>query len=206
MLRPESLRVPLLLASLALAGAGIAMLSSARNSQVRKLTPVPGVAPAGDQIQSGPAESGSPQGTAAPAGVTPSGAPAPVPHPRIAEKIPDDIQWRTNFQAALDEGRASGKPVMVDFYTDWCGYCKKLDTDVYSDFGIISESANFVSVKVNAEKNSRLAEKYQVSGFPTIIWLDANGTPLETLSGYTDAPDFLQIMRRARSKMPASAV
>jgi thiol:disulfide interchange protein len=178
--RVNSFQVATLLASFALAGGGIALLSSARNAPVHNFSPVPGVAPA-------------------------DAAPAPEATPKAPVKVPDDIQWRTNFQAALQEARTSGKPLMVDFYTDWCGYCKKLDKEVYTDFGVIAESVNFVSVKINAEKSQQLAAQYQVSGFPTILWLDGNGKAVERLPGYADAPEFLQIMRSAKDKLAVPA-
>lgn len=181
MSQPQPIKVIVLLASLGLAGGGVALLTAARSNQVQQFTPVPGVAADGTIIG--------------------QATPAPAPQP-----LPTDIQWRPDFQTAMSEARTSGKPVMVDFYTDWCGYCKKLDAEVYTDIGVIAESVNFISVKINAEKESDLAQKYQVSGFPTILWLDANGTPIERLPGYTDAPEFLKLMRDTRAKVPASAV
>ena len=177
---------------MALAGGGIAMLTAARNAPVHQFTPVPGVAPDGSPTDGSPSDASSPDS-----------APVAPPAP---QKLPDDIQWRSNFGGALSEARSSGKPVMVDFYTDWCGFCKKMDAEVYTDIGVIAESVNFVSVKVNAEKSSALAAKYQVSEFPTIIWLGADGTLLERLPGYADAPEFLKIMRDTRAKLPDSAV
>ena len=183
--QPQSTKAVVLLISLAIAGTGVALYSAARDSQVRQFTPQPGVAPDGTVTL------------------------APTPAPTVAattQPMPSDIQWRPDFETAMREARSSGKPVMVDFYTDWCGYCKKLDAEVYTDIGVIAESVNFISVKINAEKQSDLAAKYQVSGFPTILWLDANGAPIERLPGYADAPEFLQIMRGARGKVQGSAI
>ena len=171
---------PMLAASLVLSAGGIAFFSAANNARPVKFSPVEGVAPAEPKS-------------------------APKVAPAKPEKIPDDIQWQPSFEAAMAQSKKSGKPLMVDFYTDWCGYCRKLDSDVFTDFGVISESVNFVSVKVNAEKAPALAQKYQVEGFPTIIWLGSDGTQLERLPGFIEAPGFLETMRSAHAKAASSA-
>ncbi len=64
---------------------------------------------------------------------------------------------------------------MIDVYTDWCGWCKKLDEDTYSAKSVIKLSEQFVPVKVNAETEGEqmaFAQAYGITGFPTILFLD----------------------------------
>lgn len=180
-------------ASLVLLAGGISFFAAAFNARPVKFAPVEAVDMTQDSGTNGAAKN-----AAKPPDIkAPKTATAPV---RAQEKVPDEIQWQPSFAAAMSAAKKSGKPVMVNFYTDWCGYCKKLDSEVYTDFGVISESVNFVSVKVNAEKAPDLAKKYEVDGFPTILWLDTKGTTLERLPGYMDAPGFLEMMRSAHTK------
>lgn len=110
------------------------------------------------------------------------------------------ISWESSFEGAMKKARAQGKPVMIDFYTDWCHWCKVLDKDVYTDKGVITESSNWISVKVNAEKRTDIARAYNVTGFPTIAFIESDGKPIDTIPGFAPMPEFLNLMRTAYSK------
>jgi thiol:disulfide interchange protein len=114
------------------------------------------------------------------------------------------ISWQPSFEEAMQRARRENKPVMVDFYTDWCSWCKVLDQKVYPNNDVIAESANWVSVKINAEKRTDLAQQYNVSGFPTIAFLRPDGHPLSIVPGFEPAPDFVNSMRQARSRYEPS--
>lgn len=61
------------------------------------------------------------------------------------------VNW-ISFESAMDLAKKDGKPVLVDVYTDWCGWCKRLDATTYSDSAIISYiNEHFHAVKFNAE-------------------------------------------------------
>ncbi len=110
-----------------------------------------------------------------------------------------DISWRTDPVSAMAESRKTGKPVMIDFYTDWCGWCKELDKVTYRDPEVIGLSGSFVSLKLDAEKDPKgpeLAEKYGVDGFPTILFLEPDGSLVGRIVGYLPAQDFALRMRK----------
>lgn len=90
-----------------------------------------------------------------------------------------EIAWAKDYKDAVDQARKSGKPIMVDFYTDWCGWCKVLDRETYTDAQVIKlADASFVSLKINAEKEGTAqAKRYGITGFPTILFLDAAKLP-----------------------------
>jgi thioredoxin-related protein len=103
------------------------------------------------------------------------------------------IAWRKSLPAAQAEAKQSHKLLMVDFYTSWCGYCKKLDAEVYTDANIIRLSSQVVAVKVDAEHEGQtLARKYQVRGFPTILFLNEAGGVEGMIGGYLPPVGFAQ--------------
>ncbi|HEX8465628.1 MAG TPA: thioredoxin family protein [Abditibacterium sp.] len=125
------------------------------------------------------------------------GAAASAPKP--AGKA-TSILWEGSFEAAMQRAKAEKKPLMIDFYTDWCGVCKELDAKVLPDPTVISEAENWVSIKINAEQRPDVAGAYGVTGYPTIVFAENSGKPLDTLVGFAPAPEFVQSMQTARAK------
>lgn len=104
------------------------------------------------------------------------------------------IAWMNNLQSGLTQAAQEKKPVMVDFYADWCGWCKKLDKDVYTNPAVIDLARAFVCVKVDTDRDKQDAEKFRVQGLPTIVFLGPDGKVIETFVGYRDAAAFTSVM------------
>jgi thiol:disulfide interchange protein len=98
--------------------------------------------------------------------------------------------------------RAQRRLVMVDLYTDWCVWCKKLDSDVYTDPAVEKEVARgFVPLKLNPEKQKEgadLAAKHAVQGYPCILFLDSSGKLVSRLDGFVPAEQFVKVLKDAR--------
>ena len=99
------------------------------------------------------------------------------------------------FDEALDRARSEKKLLLVDVYTDWCGWCKKLDREVFSDARVATASKSLLAVRVNAEKGGeKVAERYDVQGYPTILFVDGSGNVVKRIDGYVDADELLRIL------------
>lgn len=94
------------------------------------------------------------------------------------------IAWEKTFERAQAAAVKARKPIMVDFYTDWCGACKIMDSEAYTNARVIGNMQRFVPVKVNAEQRKDLAMRYKIDSYPTILWLDADGKILNMSQGY----------------------
>lgn len=96
--------------------------------------------------------------------------------------------WYTSWDQAAAESKKTGKPILMDFTgSDWCGWCIKLKKEVFDT----AEFRNWASQKVvlleidfpqkkkldktTKAQNERLAKKYDVQGFPTIVFADHTG-------------------------------
>ena len=106
-----------------------------------------------------------------------------------------DIEWLKNYDSALEQAKKEKKIVLVDIYTDWCGWCKKLDHDTYTDKEVQAKVATgFIAVKINPEKSpegAKLAQQFGVRGFPNIVFINAEGKKLAQIGGYVNAATFL---------------
>ncbi len=115
----------------------------------------------------------------------------------VPARAGEEIAWAKDYAAAQAEAEKSGKLIMVDFYTDWCGWCKVLDKETYSNAAVVEFSKKIVSVKVNAEKEGvELAKKYGVSGYPTILFVTAGGEQVGRMGGYSPPEPFLDTAQR----------
>jgi len=104
------------------------------------------------------------------------------------------ISWRYNLLDALKTAKREQKPIMVDFYTDWCGWCKRLDKDTYGDSRVQKLAGQFICVKVDGNRNADLIGKYNIRGYPTILFLDSNGNIVQQIPGYVGPADFVKTM------------
>lgn len=97
-----------------------------------------------------------------------------------------------SFDPAREKAAAENKIVFIDFYTTWCGPCKELDATTWRDpavSALLAEKA--VSLKIDAEKERELARRYKINAYPTLLLLKPDGTEIDRLVGYRDAPKFI---------------
>jgi len=117
-----------------------------------------------------------------------AGAPAPA----------SSIAWRTDLGAALAEARSANKRVLVDFSADWCPPCQVMKHDVWPHPKVASViGAGFIPVLVDADRDTVLADRYQVSSIPTILLLDADGRVVKRNNGFLPRSGMLRFLTDA---------
>ena len=98
----------------------------------------------------------------------------------------------------LEDAKAQGRPILVDFYATWCGPCKWMDREVFGHATVAEfANANYVVYKIDAEKGEgpELAKKYAVEGYPTFVLLDSAGEEVDRQVGSSPREDFLGYMK-----------
>jgi thiol-disulfide isomerase/thioredoxin len=101
------------------------------------------------------------------------------------------ISWMRSLPSAMTRAKQTHKLVMIDFYADWCGWCKRLDQTTYTDAHVVKMMGQFIPVKLDSDHEGHpAAMKYGVQGLPTILFLNAAGEVEGRITGYLAAPGF----------------
>ncbi len=108
--------------------------------------------------------------------------------------------WLHTEPAAVAQARAEHRPVIVDFWAEWCTACKELDRLAWADPRVREEAARFVKVKVDGTESTdevaAIQERYQVQGMPTVVFIDSAGHQVtDRVIGAVDADEMLQRLR-----------
>jgi len=129
----------------------------------------------------------------------PSEVPEPMrvetkPHPKEAPKArtrpaPKAMGWMTNYKKAAALAKQTRRPLVIDFYADWCPPCKMLEETFASD-QVKAALRGAVTVKVDVDKHEALADEFHVDLIPHVAVLDANGKKLGKIVGYRPAGEF----------------
>ena len=117
------------------------------------------------------------------------------------------VQW-----VAVEEGvrraAASSRPIMLFFTAEWCGPCHMLEEQVFANAEVAREiNERVVAVRVldrkreegrNSEVVDQLEQRYTVRGFPTLVFVDANGAERARMEGFRPAEEFERVLESIR--------
>jgi len=107
------------------------------------------------------------------------------------------------MDAALAEAKRTKKPLMVDFYATWCGPCKVLDEQVYTEKSVIEQAQHWIAVKVDVDKDQKTAVKYGINSMPTIVLMKPDGTVVQWVSGVLQPAGMVEFMQSSLDKARA---
>ncbi|MDP3981790.1 MAG: thioredoxin domain-containing protein [Chlamydiota bacterium] len=111
------------------------------------------------------------------------------------------VIWEQTFDKGMQLAGRTGKPVLVDFYTDWCGWCKKLDREVFPSANVQSYANQYVFIKVNCERDNSTPVRYAVNGYPTLIIFAPDGQVIRKITGFVQADRLDAFMKEALTKV-----
>ncbi len=117
-----------------------------------------------------------------------------------------EVSNESEWQKVFEQAQAEDKVVFVDVYTDWCGYCHKLDKEVYTDSNVVDYfEENFVNVKFDAETEFGYGKafKYSVDGYPTLLFLTTNEEVYQEIGGFVPAPTLMAYARDVQGSWQA---
>ncbi|RLB42345.1 MAG: cytochrome C biogenesis protein [Deltaproteobacteria bacterium] len=106
----------------------------------------------------------------------------------------EGIKWIPYRQGLLQEAKAERKPVIIDFYADWCGPCREMDKTTFRDQRVKALIGKFFPIRVDLTKQSpetkKLVQRFNVRGVPTVVFLRPDGTEVSSLRIQAYAPPY----------------
>lgn len=110
----------------------------------------------------------------------------------------DNPKWTT----VLERAKKENKIIFLDAYATWCGPCKQMDAETYTNEAVASfYNANFINVKYDMEKGEGpiLADRYYVSAYPNLVFISPDGIMLHKGVGFLAATTFLELGQTAKN-------
>lgn len=108
-----------------------------------------------------------------------------------------DVHWRTDYQQARREAQEQNRPLLLDFGTENCLWCKKLDSTTFRVPAIVAAlNGRFIPLKIDATKEAVLTQALQVQNFPTLVLAAPDGRILDLLEGFQEAGPLMERLQR----------
>jgi len=106
----------------------------------------------------------------------------------------EEIEWHA-YEQARDIANQTGKPLMIEFYSPKCPFCKAIEEITFNDSTVITASGHFVNARVNVDENS--SEGFKIWALPTLVFMYPNGTEINRSVGYKKPEEMLGLMQKA---------
>ncbi len=113
---------------------------------------------------------------------TPATSATPAPLPAL-------LAWHSHADEAFAAARQSGKPVLVDLYADWCGWCKTMEREVFAQERFQRYAERFVLLRVDVEDRAagtQLQRRWSANSLPTLLLLDPKKSLIGKIEGFLE--------------------
>jgi thioredoxin-related protein len=119
-----------------------------------------------------------------------------------------------DFNDAVAKARSENKPIFIEFYTDWCPYCRKFLRETIGNHKVASMLAeNFAYVRFNAEDSKKrvkfdgksyshveLTQAFGITSYPSLVFLDSKSQPITMLAGFVPPKQFATVLDYIQQK------
>ena len=122
----------------------------------------------------------------------------------IANANAQSTKWY-KYEAGVEEAISTGKPMILDFYADWCSPCIAMEEGTYPDPRVVSELEDFIAIKVDTQVRIDIESKYHIAYYPTIVFLNSKGDEISRHVGYLGPEDMVKTINETRGKLPKEA-
>lgn len=105
---------------------------------------------------------------------------------------PESVSWRENLQEATKEVAEQGRPMLLLFTMDGCGYCQLMKRTTYADRQVAASiNSHFIPTRVNGQEHRRLAQRLGIRVYPTTVIISPENRVIDRFDGYVKAQALL---------------
>jgi thioredoxin-like negative regulator of GroEL len=106
-----------------------------------------------------------------------------------------EVRWYKTIEEGTAAAKEFNKPLLVDFWADWCAACNVMEKEVYPTPEFASASSPFVLVRIDADHRTDLAKKYNIGALPMLLFTDSYGGEIFRHSGFLDVKPFAELLQ-----------
>ena len=107
----------------------------------------------------------------------------------------ESINWRS-YKEGMILSKIEKKKVFLHFYADWCGFCRKMANTTFKDSSLIDYlNENFISIRVDTDREPQTAGTYGVMGLPHTVFLTSRGEPILSVPGYIATDPLMSMLK-----------
>jgi thioredoxin-related protein len=118
-----------------------------------------------------------------------------------------EVNWRRDYAAARKEATETGRPLLMDFGTAGCTWCRKLDATTFRDPRIVKLlNERFIPVKIDADREIRLVQALGIDSYPTIVLANPEGHVLGRQVGFAEVGEMSALLAKAPQRAVAAPV
>lgn len=112
------------------------------------------------------------------------------------------IHWEPTLESAQRLAAQSDRLVLIQFWAQWCGVCKRMESEVFTNQGTISVlSEKYVPVKVNADHFPATARRYGITALPTTVIATPDGRLVDMIRGKLETPQYIDQISRVAAEV-----
>jgi len=117
----------------------------------------------------------------------------PAPSETAEKKSP--VEWMA-YEEGVTVGKKDKKKIFLNFYADWCQYCKVMDQKTFKDASVVAYlNEHFIPVRVDSEKQKKLAREFNVQALPVSWFIAEDGENIGSQPGYVPPDMMLPLLK-----------